>query len=249
MEFVFVVPRRELFPDRYPQGFVPFGDELSAERFFDALERHGFFVERERAEREPEWKQVIPYSVVVVAGEVLLFQRTKRGGEARLHDKLSIGVGGHINPEDLIASGKRRDLSASGARRELAEELSITGATVVRDIGIINDDSNPVGAVHVGLVQVVEVAGSVAIRETDVLEGAFVSAAALRERLRQGATFETWSAKLVERLDDVLRAPLVLRDLRTSPPRESLQLTATPARAPHSSDDSSASRRATVAST
>jgi hypothetical protein len=50
MEFVFVVPRRELFPDRYPQGFTPFGEALSAAHFVATLERHGFFVERSRAE-------------------------------------------------------------------------------------------------------------------------------------------------------------------------------------------------------
>jgi predicted NUDIX family phosphoesterase len=224
MEFVFVVPRRELFPDRYPQGFVPFGEALPYERFSDALERHGFFVERERAEREPEWKQVIPYSVIVVDGEVLLFQRTARGGEARLHNKLSIGIGGHINPEDLAAAAARRDVTVTGARRELAEELVIQGTTDLSVVGILNDDSNPVGAVHVGLVQVITVAGTVAIRETDLLEGKFVAPATLRERMTHGAEFETWSARLVERLTELL-------------PRFNA------ATAPRSDDDSVKSRR------
>lgn len=247
MEFVFVVPRRELFPDRYPQGFVPFGDELSAERFFDALERHGFFVERERAEREPEWKQVIPYSVVVAAGEVLLLKRTKRGGEARLHDKLSIGVGGHINPEDLVGCGSagttpRRELTATGAQRELDEELVIAGARELHVVGIINDDSNPVGAVHVGLVQLIDVAGPVAIRETDVLEGHLVAPSALRERARQGANFESWSALLIGRLDELLAHADALRRPGHS------QINATSHRTSRPGDDSLPSRRPTVAS-
>ena len=242
MEFVFVVPRRELFPDRYPQGFVPFGDELSAERFFDALERHGFFVERERAEREPEWKQVIPYSVVVAAGEVLLLKRTKRGGEARLHDKLSIGVGGHINPEDLVGTASRRDLTATGAQRELDEELVISGTRELHVVGIINDDSNPVGAVHVGLVQLIEVTGSVAIRETDVLEGDLVAPSALRERARQGANFESWSALLIGRLDELLAHADAHRRNGLTP------ISATSHRTSRPSDDSLPSRRPTVAS-
>ena len=66
------------------------------------------------------------------------------------------------------------------------------------------DDSNPVGAVHVGLVQVVRVRGTVEIRETDHLEGELVTLDELRERLAAGANYETWSRLLVERIDELL---------------------------------------------
>ena len=199
MEFVFVVPRRELFPDHFPQGFTPFGDGYSSAHFDGVVRRHGFFVERARAETNPDWKQVIPYNVVAVGGEVLLLRRTAQGGEARLHDKLTIGVGGHLNPEDLDEHAVVRDPLARGTARELAEELVIDGATTVVPLGLINDDANPVGAVHVGLAQLVLVAGTVEIRETQVLEGRLVGPAELGERLLQGANFETWSARLIER--------------------------------------------------
>ena len=54
MEFVFVVPRGDLFPDSYPHGLVPFGEDCSLESFQQAVVEHGFFVERARAEVEPE---------------------------------------------------------------------------------------------------------------------------------------------------------------------------------------------------
>jgi hypothetical protein len=93
MEFVFVVSRRALFPERDPQGFVPFdrvgltfggdgvlfgkdGGDLSLADFQAAVGKHGFFVERARAEVEPDWKQVIPYNVVVAGEEILLLRRT-----------------------------------------------------------------------------------------------------------------------------------------------------------------------------
>jgi predicted NUDIX family phosphoesterase len=215
MEFVFVVPRRELFPDRYPQGFVPFGAALSAASFDDALERHGFFVERERAERSPEWKQIIPYNVVLRGGEVLLLRRTTRGGEARLFGKHTIGVGGHINPIDLETATSRGAIGAAGAQRELDEELVIHGERTLRTVGIINDDSNPVGAVHVGLVQVLQVDGEVSIREHEQLEGNFVAPRELQRRIAAGADFETWSAKLVERLDELLAGELLAPTLTT----------------------------------
>jgi len=214
MEFVFVVPRAELFPESYPQGFVAFGPAFPSESFETAIARHGYFVERGHAERTPALKQVIPYSIVVREGEVLLLHRLAKGGEERLVDKLSIGVGGHINPEDAPAAssrGSEREPGSSrraaldaGTRREIREELELSGDYSVRRIGILNDDSNPVGAVHVGLVQLVAVAGPVRVREEEVLRGRFASPAELSELLASGANFETWSARLVERLHDLL---------------------------------------------
>jgi predicted NUDIX family phosphoesterase len=213
MEFVFVVPRRDLFPECYPQGFQPFGDEgVTRASFEDAVSR-GFFVEREHAEQNPELKQVIPYCIVERDGRILLLRRLSNGGEARLHGKLSIGVGGHINPEDIEgtsgapASRHPADLLRAGSRREIHEELVVEGDVDVMSVGILNDDSNPVGAVHVGLVQLVRVTGDVSIREQDTLEGQFVEPDELRSRLEQGENFETWSSILVEHMDALLPRP------------------------------------------
>jgi len=210
MEFVYVVPREALFPDSYPHGFVR--QSGAALRSFERAVAQGFFVERERAERSPEWKQIIPYSVVISSGSVLLLERLRAGGEARLHDKLSIGVGGHINPEDLAASteaGLDRGfgLLEAGTRRELSEELALEGQVAIERVGLINDDSNSVGAVHVGLVQRVIVQGPIAIRETNALRGQLVEPDALRGLLTRGADFESWSALLLAHLDELLPCP------------------------------------------
>jgi len=212
MEFVFVVPRGDLFPDCYPHGIIAIGSAAEATEYagnFETVVRErGFFVEREYAERNPEWKQVIPYTIVTRGDEVLLLRRLAGGGDARLHDKLSIGVGGHINPEDLDGddSQSRSDPVAAGSRRELEEELEIEGEYTVRTVGILNDETNPVGAVHVGWLQVLdlETSGNARIREHDVLEGEFVSRNHLSSLLDEGANYETWSRLLVERLADIL---------------------------------------------
>jgi predicted NUDIX family phosphoesterase len=226
MEFVFVVPRTALFPDCYPHGLVRFGEgscaaaarpRQSAEpgtgmklaELEAAVARDGFFVERAYAERTPSLKQVIPYSIIVCDGRVLLFQRLATGGEQRLHGKLSIGIGGHINPEDLDgAQGSARAPIAAGTQREIREELDVRGTFEVRCVGLLNDDSNPVGAVHVGVVQVVYVSGSVEIREREQLEGRLVTCEELSSLLADGANFETWSRLLVPRLDELLNLPL-----------------------------------------
>jgi predicted NUDIX family phosphoesterase len=228
MEFVFVVPRNALFPDFYPHGFVPFAGTSTASApesaqagptfplamFETTITRSGFFVERARAERNPEWKQVIPYSIVECDGRVLLFRRLAKGGESRLHDKHSIGVGGHINPQDLGAnpseSGSRANPIDAGTRREIEEELTVRGKYDVHRIGILNDDSNSVGAVHVGVVQMITVQGSVEIREKDQLEGRLVSTDELRAMLAQGTNFETWSSLLIRRLDEILPKPIAV---------------------------------------
>lgn len=215
MEFVYAVPRGELFPDCYPQGLLAFGEgasqasgvesstpTIAREPFERAVAEHGFFVERAHAERTPTLKQPIPYAVVTVGERVLLLRRLRTGGESRLFDKLSIGVGGHVEPHDLAAgSADRNDLLLAAARRELEEELDVDGPVHIEPIGILNDDSNPVGAVHVGFVLRIRVEGSVRVRERDQLEGRLATPAELRELLESGANFETWSALLVRHMD------------------------------------------------
>lgn len=212
MEFVLVVPRRDLFADCYPQGFRPFGGGLSVEQLEQAVRDHGFFVERRRAERDPDLKQIIPYTLVTRrddAGDwqVLLLRRLGKGGEKRLHDKLSIGVGGHIDAEDArsLAEGELARVLDLCTQRELHEELVLTEQPTLRRVGLLNDDSNPVGAVHLGLVQIARVQGPVAIREKDVLEGRFEPISALSALRASGADFETWSAHLLENLPDLVQ--------------------------------------------
>ncbi len=227
MEFVFVVPRKSLFPAFFPHGLLPFaetsgsvstpisdGASFSLREFETAVAEHGFFVERARAETSPQWKQVIPYSIVECDGRILVVRRLRKGGESRLHEKHSIGIGGHINPEDLSgesdrAQGARNPIDA-GTRREIGEELAVRGAYDIRRVGLLNDDSNPVGAVHVGVVQVISVRGSVEIRERDQLDGRLERPEELAAMLARGTNFETWSGLLIQRLDEILSKPITV---------------------------------------
>ena len=215
MEFVYVVPRGELFPQCYPHGLTPFGAGIDRGPFEKTALQRGFFVERRYAEVTPSLQQIIPYAMICVEEQVLLVRRRKAGGEVRLHDKLSIGIGGHVNPIDAEAPGDHQpaggsatgipaDLFKSATAREIGEELLIDGNYTVRAVGVLNDDSDPVGAVHVGLVQVVQVRGSVSIREQDQLEGSLVTSAELHRLVAEGANFESWSRLLVEAIDDLL---------------------------------------------
>jgi predicted NUDIX family phosphoesterase len=205
MEFVFVVKRSDLFDLSFPHGFVPrvAGDPQDrVATWTRRIRERGFFVERRWAEKDSSLKQVIPYTLLVHREELFLLKRLGKGGEARLHGKLSIGVGGHVNPVDLDGA----DVLDAGCRRELEEEVAIRAPYALSTVGVINDDSSDVGSVHFGLVNVARCeTPEVAVRETDMLEGGFVARAALREMARnERERFETWSALIVDRLDEAL---------------------------------------------
>lgn len=207
MEFVYVVPRPALFPDCTPHGLQAFGEALSEEELMQKVTQAGYFVERDWAERHPSVKQIIPYTILWRSGEVFLLRRTKRGGESRLHDKLSIGVGGHVNPEDASSAepaASRQNPIPRATEREIREELCLEGPIEVAPVGILNDDTNPVGAVHLGLVQVLATQGDCEVRETEQLEGRWVSLAALKELWAAKANFETWSSLLIPRLETLV---------------------------------------------
>ncbi len=146
--------------------------EIDTDSLRKTIKEKSFFIERRVAEITPELKQIIPYCMVLNPWqrEIFLMQRLPFQGEKRLHGKFSIGVGGHINPVDEMEKG---DVLQVGLERELHEEVSIQGREGTRLIGIINDDSNPVGAVHFGLVYALTLGpeGKVAVKEKQALIG------------------------------------------------------------------------------
>lgn len=196
MEFVWVVPRRVLFPDCAPHGLLAMGAVELEERFLAPAREHGFFVERRWAETHPDYQQPIPYVAVVQGDQVLTLTRLAAQGEARLHGKRSIGVGGHINPCDQDGA----DLFAAACLRELHEELVLPNELPpVRPLGLLNDDTTAVGAVHVGLVYALDATGlDVRIRETSAMAGDFESLSTLEsEAAAPEPGFETWSTLLL----------------------------------------------------
>lgn len=94
MEQVYVLPA-SVFPAAQA-SLIPLEAAL-----LRRIEQEGFFLERPQAEEDPTHRQIIPYAVVRHRGRFFLMRRTKGGGEARLHDRYTLGVGGHINPQDV----------------------------------------------------------------------------------------------------------------------------------------------------
>ena len=175
-----------------PDGAAWYGlrrDGLGA--FLDVVEREGRYAPRDDMEHDPRFKQVIPYLVLRDADRYFLMRRTRAGADQRLHDRWSIGVGGHLNPGD--------DGLLGGLRREWREELDAGFEPVFEPLALLNDDTTDVGAVHLGVVFVADAAGRpVAVREHDKLTGAFAMPA---EVAAVAGDLETWSRLVFEALE------------------------------------------------
>jgi prephenate dehydrogenase len=189
-EQVLVIPRASIMGDPGWRGIR----EEGLAGFEDLVARVGTFRPRAEMERDRAWKQVIPYLVLRDGRDYFLMQRTRAGGDARLHDRWSIGIGGHVNPGDGGLLG--------GLRREWAEEIDADFEPEFRLVGLLNDDTTEVtdvGTVHLGAVYLADAAGRrVAIRETDKLAGEFAApeaVAAVVDRL------ESWSALVFQHLE------------------------------------------------
>ena len=179
-----------------PRNAVPGGLDFRGvlgvplDPYLSAVAQLGTFRPREEVEHDPSWKQVIPYLLLRDGERIFLMRRTKAGGDERLHDRYSIGVGGHVNPQDADVFG--------GLAREWAEELEADFTPDFQPLGVLNDDDNSVGAVHLGLVFAAEAMGRpVDIREKEKLAGSF---ATLDEVALIADRLESWSALLFEYL-------------------------------------------------
>jgi predicted NUDIX family phosphoesterase len=180
---------RSLLFDRVGRfyGFNSNVQQLS--RLFDVTETE--YRPRSTVETDQNYKQLIPYCIFQHDDLVFQYRRGKAGGENRLHDKLSIGVGGHISRGDSVSG---LEVYHSAMLREIEEEISIAGNAplpIAPCVGMVNDDTNPVGAVHLGVVHVFRVPhGLIKSREDALVDAGFVHRDQLVADIDQ---FETWS--------------------------------------------------------
>ena len=175
------------------------GVRMNPQEYLNAFLKPGVahFMDRELAEESPQFKQIIAYAIFCHQGRVLAYSRTAKGNETRLHDKWSLGIGGHITPIDGLAENLSTYLA--GVEREIREEITFSGTAQQQLYAVINDDTNEVGSVHLGIVHRFDLdsedvapnekaLANLGFRELDELAGP------LYEKL------ETWSAICVDAL-------------------------------------------------
>ena len=191
-EQILVVNRKELFnnEENHFYGFIQKNDEKT-KKIIDTFESYEV-KRRGDMEEDSSYKQLIGYVLLKDANtnEVLVYKRLVGGGEARLHGKASVGIGGHMNEVE----GKTIfEMLKINAARELNEEVGVSEEEALNNlhfIGLINDDKTEVGQVHVGVVYECKVDKTkVEVKEDDTLVIKWMTA----DEAKAEENYETWS--------------------------------------------------------
>jgi len=180
------------------------GLNFDVQKYLPALlaRENNFFMPRSQAENDPTFKQIIPYVLLAHDGRVLHYVRGKKAGEQRLVSKGSLGIGGHMNDGDEGLFALDEAAYLEGVRREVCEEISVRTNFQNRVVALLNDDSNPVGQVHLGVVHIFSLeSDDVQKREAMITNLAFLTPDELRARRD---AMETWSQICLDSLDELL---------------------------------------------
>lgn len=179
LESVLVVERKsvEKIPDLFYYGITS--------KIFNRADK---FVHRYDAEYNESLIQLIPYTMVFNKTENKIFTTKRLGGEERLIDEYSLGIGGHVNPKDWSD-----DTMLTAAERELREELNITLKERPSRYGTVRDINSSTGD-HLGLVYLVH-AAHISVKEKDKLSGTWMS---YEDLITNYDKFESWSRHIID---------------------------------------------------
>ncbi len=174
---------------------------LDTDRYLPELlnPRNYRFVQRGKAEQDDSLKQLIPYFLICHGDKIWCYVRGKKSGEERLVAKASLGIGGHINNEDLDLL---EDIYGRAAVRELEEEVVIPPGYSHKVVALLNDDLTPVGRVHLGVIHILKVTSEdVRKREGVITESGFRTRDELKSMYDR---METWSQICLDHIDDLM---------------------------------------------
>jgi predicted NUDIX family phosphoesterase len=166
--------------------------------FLDTVQKEGRFIPRVTAENDFNFKQVIPYIYISHGGNIYLTNRKSTQSESRLHNKYSLAVGGHINEFDNELDNKLdiegiENIVQNGMLRELNEEVIVDSGDIleISAKGLISDDTNEVGRVHIGVVYQVSLkSAKCAVNEIDKMDGKWIQLSDIPSYYEE---LETWS--------------------------------------------------------
>jgi len=191
-ENILVVKRNHLFPQGEWQGLC----HVDFDHYLHIISHKKEFHPRSLMEVDFTYKQIIPYLVFKYEDSYFLMQRRTDASESRLRNKLTLGIGGHIREEDMSENSL-----FEWARREFYEEVHYPGTFSVRALGIINDDSNDVGKVHIGFVFLLTGDSPCIEIKSELKSGVLVP---LQKCIDQKDCFESWSQMVIDFLQNNL---------------------------------------------
>src|SRR5215472_586358 len=182
------------------------GLSFEPEKYLRAILSRGnnFFIPRPQAERDPTFKQIIPYALIVFQNSVLHYVRGKKAGEQRLVAKGSIGIGGHMaeDADRFLWHSTDEETYRAGVEREVNEEINVDTSFEDRIVALLNDDSTEVGRVHLGIVHVFKLKEPQVQKREAMITG--LTFLAKDELFARRETMETWSQICLDSLDRLL---------------------------------------------
>lgn len=186
-EMIMVVNTKDLF-----QGATPWAGIKSdhIQEYLDRIITCHEFQPRSLMETDPHFKQIIPYMIFAYNDQYFLMQRRANASETRLKNKMSLGIGGHLRFEDIEGAN-----FGAWARREFCEEIDYDGSYSISFLGLLNDDSNPVGQVHIGLVMLLNGDSDSIKIKSELKSGKLAS---LNECFMDYQNLESWSQILYD---------------------------------------------------
>jgi predicted NUDIX family phosphoesterase len=196
-EKVYCVERKKLFNNDEFNG-IKSKDEVN---FNYSDLQNGIFLYRKKpnspnnltAELDASFKQIIPYIILKHDNKFFCYGRTSKAGEDRLHQKYSLGIGGHINPCDSETVSEN-DIIVDGALRELNEEIEFSGEPNFEFVGYLNSEEDEVSKVHLGLVYFLNLdSPNVVLKEEELEDGKFLSL----DELDALPNLEDWAKKVL----------------------------------------------------
>lgn len=199
-EMIWGIPRATALPHGAWRGFRTFASREEGEAEIGRLEGAAQVRPRRELEMDPEWKQPIPYAIAIfrdATNRAFLFWMDRREGtsDRRLHGRASFGVGGHIGAADTGIE--------SALTREWSEEVATPAPPSFTPLGLLNDDGDDVGRVHLGVVYLARLASpEIQVREREKLAGALVP---LEEAVARADELEGWSAALISHIEALAR--------------------------------------------
>ncbi len=185
-ERILVVKREKILPNGSFQGIK----QVDFDTYLKIITTQKEFLPRSLMENDPRYKQIIPYLVFEHDNNYFLMQRRKKASESRLQSKYSLGIGGHIRQEDM----HNNDVF-SWATREFHEEIDYDGTFTFEPIGLLNDDSNDVGNVHIGFVFLLHGSSKNIRIKSELQSGQLISLAACE---KYADKLETWSSFVLD---------------------------------------------------
>lgn len=180
----------------------------NVDEFFELLnESSKVFIPRFIAEESDIYIHPIPYFLITNEyGEVLVYQRGKGVGESRLLGNHSVGFGGHVDLQHVVDyieycelfvdEVSILDMIETSASVELDEELcGFLPVDVIEYLGIIYDDTNEVGKVHLGVVSkyTIELKDYNGLREEELIDCGWHKPEEILKKNGKEFNLENWS--------------------------------------------------------